>query len=72
MKKLDIVCISCDSLHASLLTQSPFIAMVSSLIARLWVMTLMYSLNQFVDALCLSLAGPIMAQLKVYFSSAYL
>ena len=36
-KKLDITCIKCDGLHAWLQTQSQFIAMVSSLIARRWV-----------------------------------
>ena len=34
IKKLDLTWISCDSLHNWLKTQSRFIAMISSLIAR--------------------------------------
>ena len=37
IKKWDTTWISCDSLHAWLLTKSWFIAMVSSLIVRGWV-----------------------------------
>ena len=37
IKKLDITWVSCDSLHAWLLTQPWFIAIVSSVIARQWV-----------------------------------
>ena len=37
IKERDTTCISCDSLHVRLLTQSRFIAMICNLIARRWV-----------------------------------
>ena len=66
--------ISCNSLHAWLWTHSRLIAMVCSLIAwRLvrpqtqWWHWRSFSL--LVGAWCLSLAGPTVAKLQVFFSS---
>ena len=65
---------SCGSLRAWFWAQSRFMAMVSSLVARRWVgpRALAWGFDRWVGAWCLSVAGPTVAQLEVFFSSDYL